>query len=265
MNQHTGDLDDCPEDIRELLREFHRASNPLETVNINLLSDARTNSHFCECHIKASNLVALGTIDVPLDPDEQSDYRANRELDEDHAAFEKMREDALNKRSFSNIVVEYSDTHDPEHPIKIIGGQHRFKAIEEALDSGVDEYHGVKVYFCLDPDQRLDVQVISNTNIAVSSDLLDRMIETVSGPQLRTWCQTVGLLDEEQDFADKGKRGQPITVRAARTFIINYYMGKKIDPKSFDDDKTTPVLAKTGTDSSDWSTVKVENSDLWSD
>jgi len=48
----------------------------------------------------------------------------------------------------------------------------------------------VKVYFGLDSDQRLDVQLISNTVIAVSADLYDRMQETVRGPE------TAGLVPE---------------------------------------------------------------------
>jgi len=67
--------------------------------------------------------------------------------------------DALNKRSFSNIVTEFTEVFDPEHPIKIIGGQHRYLAIKEALEKqSINENHGVKVYFGLDNDQRLDVQ-----------------------------------------------------------------------------------------------------------
>src|ERR1700728_3656690 len=46
---------------------------------------------FCECHVKASKLIPLGTIDVPLDPDEQSEYRANREIVSDAAAFARMK------------------------------------------------------------------------------------------------------------------------------------------------------------------------------
>jgi hypothetical protein len=127
----------------------------------------------------------LGTIDVPLDPEEQSDYRANRDIVLNNSAFHTMKEDAKQKRSFSNIVAEYTKEFDAEHPLKIIGGQHRFEAIREALSFGIDQYHGVKVYLALDIKQRLDVQLISNTNIAISGDLFDRLQETFQGPQLR--------------------------------------------------------------------------------
>jgi hypothetical protein len=64
----------------------------------------------------------LGTIDVPLDPEGQPEYRANREIVEDHVAFERMKEDAAARRSFSNIVAEYTTSYDSTHPLKIIGG-----------------------------------------------------------------------------------------------------------------------------------------------
>lgn len=172
------------------------------------LVDNRTGAQYCECHIKASRLADLATPDAPLDSDEP-DYRANRELVTNAPAFATMKADAIAHRSFSNIVAEYTTETDPTHPLKIIGGQHRFEAIREAHKHNVDEYHGVKVYFDLTMDQRLDVQLISNTNIAISGDLFDRMQETVKGPELREWCQSVGLLESETDFADRRVRGGP--------------------------------------------------------
>jgi hypothetical protein len=235
---------------------FARDFKPLEADGLYVLADVRTGACYCECHVKAAVLIEKGTVDVPLDPEEQPEYRANRELVEDHVAFEKMREDALGRRTFSNIVAEYTTAYDGAHPLKIIGGQHRFTAIKEALEKGIDEHHGLKVYFDLDPDQRLDVQLISNTNIAASSDLFDRMQETLAGPGLRNWCQKAGLLSPGQDFADKRDRGRPITVRAARTFILNYHSGSKIDPTRFDESNTTPVLCKTGVVDADWEGIK---------
>ena len=100
---------------------------------------------------------------MPLDPEEQAEYRANREIVTSHYAFEKMQQDAKERRSFSNLVAEFTTDYNPDHPLKIIGGQHRYEAIRKALENGVDEYHGVKVYFGLDSEQRLDVQLISTT------------------------------------------------------------------------------------------------------
>jgi hypothetical protein len=184
-----------PDSHQAAYKKFAEQFLPFEWVNepksLALMTDSKSGARFCECHIQASKLVVLATTDVPLDP-EQPEYRANRELVTNHAAFVQMKEDALAGRTFSNIVAEYVND-DPDRPLKIIGGQHRFKAIEAAHAEGIDKYHGVKVYLDLDMDQRLDVQLISNTNIAISSDLYDRMQETFKGPELREWCQSVGL------------------------------------------------------------------------
>jgi hypothetical protein len=229
------------------------------------LTDSRTGARYCECHLKGSKIVSLGTIDVPLDPDEQSDYRANREIVLNSSAFHTMKNDAKLKRSFSNIVAEYTKEFDDTHPLKIIGGQHRFEAIREALDDAVDVYHGVKVYLGLDIRQRLDVQLISNTNIAISGDLFDRLQETFQGPQLREWCQASGLLESAQDFADRYERGGPISVRMARTFITNYFLGMGIEAKSFDVTDTTPIVCATGGPDPEWEKLKASNPKLWTD
>jgi hypothetical protein len=208
-------------------------------------------------------LVPAATTDVPLDPEDQADYRANRDVVEDHTAFAKMKDDARAARSFSNLVCEFTRGFDGLHPVKVIGGQHRFTAIQDALEAGVDEHHGVKLYFGLDNEQRLDVQLISNTNIAVSTDLFDRMTETLAGPQLRQWCQQVGLLDADEDFADRRARGNPITVRAARTFIVNYFRGAGVEPKKFDVTETVPVILKSGVQLEEWEQLKATHPDLW--
>lgn len=252
------------DEVRRLIIEFSDLFNPVEDT-LYIFSDSRTSSVYCECHIFADKIIENGTIDSPLDAENQPDYRANRDVVEDNAAFLQMKDDANNKRSFSNIVAEYNTSFDEDHPLKIIGGQHRFKAISEALEKHVNQYHGIKVYFGLNIEQRLDVQLISNTNIAVSLDLLDRMLETVKGPQLREWCQRVGLLNEHEDFADRKQRNGRITVRAARSFIMNYYQGTEIPSDSFSNVKTTPILAKTGGLDEEWEALKTAHPDMWED
>ena len=242
------------------IEEFADKFKPIEDT-LYVMLDKCTQAIFCECHINAKILLKLCTVDVPLDPDEQSDYRANRELVEDSSAFLQMKKDATRGRVFSNIVAEYNVDFDEEHPLKIVGGQHRINAIDEALSLEISEYHGVKIYFNLNMEQRLDVQLISNTNIAVSSDLLDRMMETVKGPQLRDWCHKVGLLDVNSDFADKKQRGNSITVREARTFIINYCQGAMVT--DFLNEKKDGIIAKTGGSDEEWEKLKIEKPDLW--
>lgn len=258
----VGDLDPS---VEAMIEDFFRTCRPLESVPILVMRDNATSAVFIEVHLLADALVPAATIDVPLDPDDSADYRANRDVVEDHVAFAKMKEDAKNARAFSNLVCEFTTAYDEEHPLKVIGGQHRFTAIEEALDNGVNEHHGVKLYFALDNEQRLDVQLISNTNIAVSTDLFDRMTETLAGPELRKWCQKVGLLEKSEDFADRRARGNPITVRAARTFIVNYYRGTEVETRKFDTTATTPVLLKSGVNVEEWETLKSQNPTLWKD
>ena len=254
---------DC-EDYAGEIEAFVTLFAPLECNNLTFLRDHRTEAVFIECHISASKLIEFGTTDVPLDAEGSPDYRANREVVEDHTAFEQMRTDALEGRRFSNIVAEFSE--EADQPLKIIGGQHRFKAINDALEEGVDFEHGVKVYFKLDNEQRLDVQIISNTNISVSKDLLDRMYETLAGAELREWAQKCGLLDKRQDFADTPGRTNPITVKEARSFIVNYFLGRSVPARDFSAHDTTPQLVESGKrDPKIWMETKKEHSDLWID
>lgn len=256
--------DSIKDSIKTSIAQFCKDFSP-EEETIYIFEDSITKAIFCECHIHGKNIISLGTIDSPLDAENQAEYRANRDLVEDSVAFLQMKEDAKHKRSFSNIVAEYNISFDKEKPLKIIGGQHRFVAISEAVEKGINQLHGIKVYFGLNTNQRLDVQLISNTNIAVSSDLLDRMMETVKGPELRNWCQSVGLLSKDEDFADRKQRGSRITVRAARTFIMNFYNGGKIKSINFSNQKTMPVLAKTGGIDEDWEQLKQTRPDMWED
>ena len=224
-----------------------------------MLKDNITGAQYCECHVRAHKLAVLSTIDAPLDPS-QPGYKANRQLLTDEPAFIRMKEDALKKRTFSNIVAEYVPG--TALPLKIIGGQHRLEAIRHAAENHVDELHGVKIYFGLDMKQRLDVQTISNTNLAISGAWLDRLKETFRGPSLRDWCQEVGLLKQGQDFSDKTGRGK-FPVHLARTFIANFYLGKTVDTKDFDKTETTPLLYKAGKDDKAWEDFLIENPDLW--
>jgi hypothetical protein len=101
-------------------KQFYAEFKPLEAEeSLMVLMDNRTQAQYCECHIKGSVLIQLGTTDAPLDPDEQGDYKANRELRLTHPAFVRMLNDAKKRRSFSNIVAEYTKTFGKAHPLKI--------------------------------------------------------------------------------------------------------------------------------------------------
>ncbi|MGB8658627.1 MAG: hypothetical protein WCE90_12725 [Candidatus Zixiibacteriota bacterium] len=250
--------------IKKLLGEFAQKCRPIEET-IYVFVDAKTGAYYCECHMSARNLLKLSTTDVPLDPDEQAEYRANRDVVEDDVAFEQMKSDAVENRTFSNIVAEFDTLHNPKYPVKIIGGQHRYMAIKEAQGKGIDTHHGLKIYFALNKEQRLDVQLISNTNIAASTDLYDRLQETASGPELRKWCQDVGFLDPGKDFSAKRQRSSAISVRAVRSFISNFYLGKQVDSSNFENIDTTPIFCRTGKPDPDWEKLRKENPNIWSD
>jgi hypothetical protein len=259
-----SDSSAIPAAVRALLEEFVQKCKPVEET-IYVFVDSRTGAYYCESHMFAESLLKLTTTDVPLDPDEQAEYRANREIVEDDVAFDQMKKDAKDKRTFSNIVAEFDTSHNPKFPIKIIGGQHRYVAIKGAHEEGVNSHHGLKIYFGLNKEQRLDVQLISNTNIGVSTDLYDRLQETASGPELRKWCQEVGFLDPDKDFSAKRQLGGAITVRSVRSFVLNYYLGKQTDPSNFENIDTTPILCRTGKPDPDWEKFRRENQGIWSD
>src|SRR4051812_1613235 len=101
----VGELAD---EALKAIDDFIEVCVPVDTRPMLLMRDGATGAVFLEAHVLASRLVPVTTVDVPLDPDEQGEYRANREVVEDHVAFAKMKEDAKSQRTFSNIVCEYT-------------------------------------------------------------------------------------------------------------------------------------------------------------
>ncbi len=92
INIVPDDLKKVCKDVSSIFQFFVKECEPIEKGNIfYIMTDACTNARYCECHIKANKLLSHGTVDVPLDPEDQPDYRANREMVEDHAAYERMR------------------------------------------------------------------------------------------------------------------------------------------------------------------------------
>ena len=212
------------------------------SVPLLLLHDIRSDAYYVTCHLDAESLAKKTDLEAVLDPQESEDYKLNRELYLDTQAYLLMEGDAHKGRSFEDIVVEFDTTYRNARPLKVFGGQHRVKAIREALGAKVDAIHGVRIYFGLSTEQRFDIATANNTSIAVSNDLLDRMQEELLGADLREWCQAVDLLEKDQNFGDrKNAEGIP-TVRVARTLIVNYIMGKGKAAAIFHE----PVVCKTG-------------------
>lgn len=190
-----------------------------------LLLDKKSGAFYIVCHLDSKILASKTDSEAVLDPEESEDYKLNRGLYTDTYAYKLMESDAKQGRSFEDLVTEYDTSYRPEKPLKIFGGQHRALAIKESVKEKVSTVHGVRVYFGLSTQQRFEIASVNNTAIAVSNDLLDRMQEDSLGPELRKWCQTVGLLSEDQNFADRRSSEGILTVRIARSIIINFYRG----------------------------------------
>lgn len=246
-------LDNETEDQLKLFCEKIKTLEKNLSKPLIMMIDGKIDALYTECHILAKDLIELMDLDPSIDPDSQEKFRSNRVFEPDNTDYEVMVEDAIDKRQFSDIVIEYNPNKKyskPERPLKVFGGQHRCHAIEEALKKGINRYHGIRVYFNLDIDQRGNIAIISNTNIQVSDDLRDRMAEQqeMRPPnKLRDFCYEIGILDrnKKEDFTSKKAKESGITIRMMRTFIINFYDGMQKDI-DFDKADIVPPLADTG-------------------
>jgi hypothetical protein len=107
-NREARDRMAIDEDIQEIVAAFHKEMQPLESlIELKILTDRCTGARYCECHVRAEKLLVSANIDAALNPDTQPEYRLNREIVGNQAAFLQMQDDALKGRSFSNIMAEY--------------------------------------------------------------------------------------------------------------------------------------------------------------
>ena len=240
------------DEIKRAVIEFLDKVSTLEAkhqVPIIVFQDGTQGAYYIKCSLLASDAAKLCDLNAKLVANKPESLRANRELMLSKSTYLKMEEDAATGREFNDIIVEYTTEYDPATPLKVWGGQHRISAISRTGKS--DRYHGFRVYFNLSKNQRSDLALISNTNIAVSNDTFDRMVEeTTFGNKLRKWCQIVGLLGENEDFPDTGTRSEKITVKRVRSFVVNFYLGtergKQLTFKELDQNVYEPYLASTG-------------------
>lgn len=231
--------------VTENLREFLKIFKTFEENNgikLLLLCDKRSNAFYLNCHLDSKVLASKTDSEAVLDPTESEDYKLNREVYTDNYAYRLMESDALKGRSFEDLVVEYDTSYRPDRPFKVFGGQHRILAIMEAIKKNVSVVHGIRVYFGLSIEQKVNIAMANNTSIAVSNDLLDRMQEDLLGANLRNWCQAVGLLDEGQNFVDRRSPEGIPTVRIARTLLVNFCLGKD----SKEDNFHVPIVCSSG-------------------
>jgi hypothetical protein len=213
-------------------------------------------------------------LDARLIPESKDSLRANRELLTKNKTFQRMSQDAANGREFNDIIVEYNCAYSPEKPLKVWGGQHRSKSIQIASEKETSRYHGFRIYFCLTKEQRSALALVSNTNINVSNDLFDRQLEEIMvGLHLRKWCEQVGLLTVGEDFPDAKSHAERVTTQLARTFIVNFFLGKKKGAEFSSADQLLknyyePYLCESGTGTLDekyYDIVKNQDSNIWKD
>lgn len=241
------------ENIKKLVSTFSKDVHTLEReldMPVVIFQDGVNNSYYIKCEILASVALKIIDLNAKILAKNPESFRANRELMLGHTTYLKMKLDASKGREFNDIIVEYNLEYDEDKPLKVWGGQHRARAISETANSA-NRYHGFKVYFALDKNQRTEVALISNTNMGVSDDTFDRMLEeTTFGSTLREWCQKIGFLGPKEDFPDVGSRSERITVKLVRSFIVNYFMGldkgKTIKSEDLDKKIYEPYVTKTG-------------------
>lgn len=247
------------EKAEEFLSQFkcYEISNNTKLI---LYLDEKSSAFYLLCHLEAKALVDNCDLEASLDgsDDDEEIYKMNRDVYEDQSAYKTMENDALQGRSFEDLVLEYDTTYRKHKPLKVYGGQHRIKAITKAGKSKGDVVHGIRVYFDLSREQKVEIATINNTSIAVPNDLLDRMKEQLLGTELRDWCQAVGLLDNNEDFADKKSPSVP-TVRVARTLLLNFYKGKNADLNEFNE----PQVCKSGGMDDEY--LKIRKTINWND
>jgi hypothetical protein len=235
--------------VKIFLQQIETLENEHD-MPIVIFQDGASGANYVKVSILASKAAQLCDLEAKLDVNNPDSFKSNRQLFLKNNTYQQMAIDAIKGREFNDIIAEYSLEYMPKLPLKIWGGQHRIHAISNAYQKS-DRYHGFKIYFNLTKDQRNEIALISNTNISVSNDTFDRMIEeTIFGNILRKWCQKVGFLNKDEDFPDIGTRSEKISVKRARSFVVNFYLGhekgKSLDKDALDKNVYEPYLVETG-------------------
>jgi len=264
------------QEVEKTVKEFLAEIGTMEKAKgmpVIIFQDGVKKSYYIRCAITGETMSKSISLDARLNPQTGETFRDNREVMVTHNTFLRMRADAQNEREFNDIIAEYIKSYGPERPLKIWGGQHRSRAVIDALkEKKVSRYHGFRVYFCLSKEQRTELALISNTSIAVSNDLFDRQLEeTYMGPYLRRWCVKVGLLKQGEDFPDVGSHAERITTQGARSFVVSFFKGKQAGEQVSEDqlDKNVyePYLCQTGIslDEEYRQLTEKMGSELWTD
>lgn len=242
------------DEITRLVREFLTKAETLETelgLPILVFADGVNKAYNIKVSMRAFIAAPLCDLNAKLDASKPESLRANRELLTHNPTYLSMVADAKKGREFNDIIVEYDTNYETDRPLKVWGGQHRISAITQAVNKS-NRYHGFRIYFNLSVSQRSDLALVSNTNMNVSKDTRDRIIEeTRYGNKLRDWARNIELLGPSDDFPDsRGTAGEKITVKRARSFIVNFYeandVGAKLNAEQLDQTVYEPYLARSG-------------------
>lgn len=255
--EQTGDEeviseDSIPSDTLSEIKEFREDISTFEKKHgqpFSIFLDKKSGAFFTECHILGEDFIKFSDPNATIDPELEEISKANRELETDNYYYEQMVSDAKEGRSFSDIVIEFNTNYTESKPLKILGGQHRNQAIIEAVKDKMNIFHGIKIYFNLNKEQREDIMRIANTNINVATDLRDRLREDVLKPLLKDFGHETGMLKKGDNFGDKRKYDDEFspTVRMMRSFIVNFFHGKEFKGE-IDKDAPIPYLCKSGKD-----------------
>jgi hypothetical protein len=243
------------QNILNLVQQCLSEVKSLEEANhapLVIHQDGKSKGYYVKCTVLAEFAAPLLDMGAKLNPSDEDSFRANRELLIEHNTFKRMAADAESGREFNDIIVEYTKEYSPQKPLKIWGGQHRAKALQQAFEQKkISRPHGFRIFFDLSKAQRTELALISNTNINVSNDLFDRLQEeTLVGVRLRDWCYRVTLLKKPEDFPDQGSISEKITVKLARTFVTNFFEGvekaKQLKGPALDLHVYEPYLCESG-------------------
>jgi len=240
---------------------------------LTLYGDGVNGSFFTECHLPARRLASLIDLEAVPGPEatekDAERYRLNRDILQNNPVFRDMQTDAKSGRPFSDIIVEYDQNYRSDRPLKVLGGQHRAEAVRKAVEVGQqpDRLHGIKVYFALSKEQRIEISLISNTNIRIPNPLIDRIAEHRVGPRSRDWCQEVGLLGEGDDFADRITRDKRFTVQVMRALVVNFAKGSAFADVLDESLHTGVYIPKTGRTRPDTEYARIlsDNPQIWDD
>ncbi|MDD5139340.1 MAG: hypothetical protein PHY43_03650 [Verrucomicrobiales bacterium] len=96
---HSGVV--IPDKVLKEIESFLSNFSIVESINsadLFIFKDFKNDALFTECHISAEQLSSLSTTEASLDPQNQPEYRSNREVVTDDPAFLQMKEDAQQGR-----------------------------------------------------------------------------------------------------------------------------------------------------------------------